>query len=138
MFSRQLFEVFHDGYWYGQTQSPPPSWYLIAPSLSDVDEIVRWKIKEYALPVRESDGPGRGIPFVNTGVADSILITSYSKREIEHFLSALNISIVAYDFKSVQLFQPKANYQSSVLYEAFMPKIRRSVSVRTSVRQWFR
>ena len=49
-------------------------------------------------------------------MVDSILITTYSKREIDNFLSALNVPTVNYDFKSTQVFQPKSGYEASPLY----------------------
>jgi hypothetical protein len=91
MFSRSRFEVFREGYWYGQTQPAAPTWYIIALALSDIVGIVDWKIREFCLPIRGQNAPGRGIPFVSKSVTDSILITTYSKREVGNFLSALNI-----------------------------------------------
>jgi hypothetical protein len=138
MFSRPLFEVFHEGYWYGPTQPPAPTWYLIVPAMSDAYEIATWKIKENSLPLRKFDELGRGIPLVDGGVQDSILITSYLKSEISQFLSALNISATEYNFKSVKVFQPKLTYQSTPLYNRYMRSIRRSVGLRSRVRGWFR
>ena len=138
MFGRPLFEVFHEGYWYGPTQPPAPTWYLIVPAMSDAYEIATWKIKENSLPLRKTGELGRGIPLVDGGVQDSILITSYSKSEISQFLSALNISATEYNFKSVKIFQPKLTYQSTPLYKRYMRSIRRSVGLRSRVRGWFR
>jgi hypothetical protein len=70
MFNRQLFEIFHDGYWYGHKQPPAPTWHLVAPALSDTHEIINWKVREFSLPVREEGRPGRGIPMVGGTVAD--------------------------------------------------------------------
>ena len=138
MFSKQRFEVFHDGYWYGQKQPSPPTWYLFSPALNDTREIVEWKIGELGLPVREEGRPGRGSPVVGASVVDSILITTYSKREIDNFLSALNVPTVNYDFKSTQVFQPKSGYEASPLYWHYIAVIRRSVKLRSQVRGWLK
>ena len=54
MFRLQMFYVFHDGYWYGKSQPPPPTFYLIAPAQNNSYEIAQWKFKELELPTREN------------------------------------------------------------------------------------
>ncbi len=86
MFRLQMFYVFHDGYWYGKSQPPPPTFYLIAPAQNNSYEIAQWKFKELELPTRENK-LGTGIPYVGLSAEHSILITSYIKQEIKTFCS---------------------------------------------------
>jgi hypothetical protein len=61
LFKARMFDVFHDGNWYGR---PPPTFYLVMPAQRDCYDIACWKIRELGLPPSAIDRLGHGIPYI--------------------------------------------------------------------------
>jgi hypothetical protein len=133
----QQFDVFHDGYRYGQ---PAPSFYLILPETRDSYKVAEWRVKELGLTesLREKGRLGYDIPFVGVGVADSIILKPYIKHEITNFLCAIGEYPGAYDYSSSEVCYPRTGYTDSPVYEHYMLRVRRSERLRGTVGDWFR